>query len=156
MKVFVKILALMIVAFAGGFFATLFINFLKPIALPSTGDAVSIANTYIVFTTIIFVGFTVVLGVAGYVFSQQFATSKEMHEDRLIQDLKLKLQDNEKISWDIIQAALDNEAIKLRLTETLENKVNQIVTDKVTELELTAGSDFNEMSGSIDGGDANG
>lgn len=146
----------MIVAFAGGFFATIFINFLKPIDLPSASDAVSIANTYIVFTTIIFVGFTVVLGVAGYVFSQQFATSKEMHEDRLIQDLKLKLQDNEKLSWDIIQAALDNEAVRLRLTETLENKVNQIVTDKTTELELTASSDFNEMSGSIDGGDANG
>jgi heme/copper-type cytochrome/quinol oxidase subunit 2 len=157
MSKFYKLLAISLFGFAGGVIAVLFMNWLSPmnIKVGSTSDAISVANTYIVFTTIIFVGFTVVLGVAGYVFAQQFSASTESHENRLIDDLKAKLKDNEMLSLELIKAILENEAVKSHLTVTLESKVSQVVTDKLTELELTAGSDFNEMSVSIDGGNAN-
>lgn len=153
MKLFFKLLAVLLVAFAGGVLAFAFVCWLKPISTPATGDAVSIANTYIVFTTIIFVGFTVVLGVAGYVFTQQFSTSKETHENRILDELKNRLKESDTLSKDLIQIIMDNESVKAHVTETLESKVNQVVNDKLTEKE------FSESSGSlsdIDGGDASG
>ena len=152
-----KLLALTIVAFAGGFFAIIFINWLhKPVTIASVGDAVSIANTYIVFTTIIFVGFTVVLGIVGYVFTQQFSASKEAHEVRVIDDLKTRLKDDEILNLELIKAILENEAVKSHLTRTLESKVSEVVTDKYSEMEINAEFDIKQMSRDIDGGNANG
>jgi hypothetical protein len=157
MKKIYKLLTMVLIAFAGGFFAFVFINWLyKPVTITSASDAISIANTFIVFTTIIFVGFTVVLGIAGYVFTQQFSASKEAHEDRVIDDLKTRLKDDEGLNIELIKAILENEAVKAHLTTTLESKVNQLVTDKVTELELTVGAEFKDMANNltIDGGNA--
>ena len=138
----------------------LFMNWLQPylavkITVPS--DAIAVANTYIVFTTIIFVGFTVVLGIASYVFTQQFSASKETNEIRILEDLKIRLKDNESLSLNLIKIIMENEAVKAHVTDILESKVNQLVTDKVTELELTVGAEFKDMANNltIDGGNAN-
>lgn len=159
MKKIYKLLTMVLIAFAGGFFAFVFINWLyKPVTIASASDAISIANTYIVFTTIIFVGFTVVLGIAGYVFTQQFSASKETNEIRVLDDLKIRLKDSESLSLSLIKMIMENEAVKAHVTDTLESKVDQLVTDKVTELELIVGTEFKDMANSltIDGGNANG
>lgn len=160
MNNFYKLLAIALFSFAGGVVAFLFMNWLQPylavkITIPS--DAIAVANTYIVFTTIIFVGFTVVLGIASYVFTQQFSASKETNEIRILEDLKIRLKDNESLSLSLIKVIMENEAVKAHVTEVLESKVNQLVTDKVTELELTVGAEFKDMANSltIDGGGAN-
>lgn len=159
MSKFHKLSAILLIGFAGGVLAFLFINWLCPffkVKVGSVSDAISVANTYIVFTTIIFVGFTVVLGLASYVFTQQFSATKESNEIRILEDLKVRLKDNESLSLSLIKIIMENEAVKSHVTVTLDSKVNQLVTDKVTELELTVGTEFTEMANklSIDGGGA--
>ena len=160
MNNFYKLLAIALFSFAGGVVAFLFMNWLQPylavkITVPS--DAIAVANTYIVFTTVIFVGFTVVLGIASYVFTQQFSASKETNEIRILEDLKIRLKDNESLSLNLIKIIMENEAVKAHVTDILESKVNQLVTDKVTELELTVGAEFKDMANNltIDGGNSN-
>ena len=158
MSKFYKLLAIALFSFAGGVIAFLFMHWLQPLSvkIEGTGDAISVANTYIVFTTIIFVGFTVVLGIASYVFTQQFSASKETNEIRILEDLKIRLKDNESLSLNLIKIIMENEAVKAHVTDILESKVNQLVTDKVTELELTVGAEFKDMANNltIDGGNA--
>ena len=150
-----KLFALLITAFAGGFFAIVFISWLyKPVTV-SPSDAVSIANTYIVFTTIIFVGFTVILGVAGYVFTEQLSASTEANENKILDKLKNRIKDDNDLCLEIMKILIENETVKSHLVDSLESKANQLLTDKVTELELSVGSEFKDMGRDIDGGDAN-
>lgn len=152
MKKFYKFLTLVIIAFIGGFFAIEVVNYFSPGQVPAGGEAIAIANTYIVFTTLIFVGFTVVLGLAGYVITQQYASSRELNESLLFNELKSKLRDNDDCSEDLIKVIVENDAVKSHLAKILEDKVHQLVTDKLTEYELQpVASEFNEISADLNG-----
>ena len=125
MKHAAKILASLLSGFAGGALVHWFMNWWQATNV-SPSDAVSIANTYIVFTTIIFVGITVVLAIAGYVLTQQLAANQETQEKQLIERLKEKLKTDEKIGIALAEAILDNPDVKMHLEEKLESKLNEL------------------------------
>lgn len=85
-----KIIAVSLFGFAGGSISPWTLGWIKSIKVAEESNAISIANTYIVFTTIIFVGITVVLAIVGYVFTQQFAATKEDQLRQLTADFKKK------------------------------------------------------------------
>ena len=55
-------------------------------------DAISIANTYIVFISIIFILFTIAVTIGGYIFAKIFSTEKikEIHQNIVIISNQLK------------------------------------------------------------------
>jgi len=55
------------------------INYVGRIATVNATDAVSIANTYIVYTTFVIAAVALLLTVAGLIFTQHFAVEKEAH-----------------------------------------------------------------------------
>jgi len=63
----------------GGLFSFSAINYVGRIATVNATDAVSIANTYIVYTTFVIAAVALLLTVAGLIFTQHFAVEKEAH-----------------------------------------------------------------------------
>ena len=72
-----KIIAVSLFGFAGGSISPWTLGWIKSIKVAEESNAISIANTYIVFTTIIFVGITVVLAIVGYVLHSSLPQQKK-------------------------------------------------------------------------------
>ena len=74
---FIYYSATILISFIGGAFAFIFWSYFSNFSdYIKNIDAISLANTYIVFTTIIFVGFSIFLAIAGLVFvNKDVATS---------------------------------------------------------------------------------
>lgn len=138
MKNLYKLMAVMLAGFAGGFISPILYSFYSKTAIPSASDAIAIANTYIVFTTIIFVGFTVVLGLAGYVFTQQFSTTKENQENILFSELKSKIANDDDIAMEIFKAVLNNSDVIRDFSKRVEEKVQERVDDLMNEINSSA------------------
>lgn len=146
MKRIFQILAVLIVGFAGGVIAPMVLGWLKSVAVGSPSDAVSIANTYIVFTTIIFVGFTVVLGIAGYVFTQQFSASKQVQENQIIDELRSRLGNDEKLAIKLLDSLLENPDVKAHLVSQLESKVDELIAERVADSQAVAAAAANDAA----------
>lgn len=138
-----KLLTFVLGSFTGGFSAILFLNYMSrigsPVAIPVAADATSIANTYIVFTTFIFVGFTVVLGMAGYVFTQQFTSHREAQERQAISDLQGRLEKDGELAIDLLKSTLENEEAIAFLQGALQAKINQVLDARLEDINATAG-----------------
>jgi hypothetical protein len=63
----------------GGVVAFTLINRFSSTSLASGADAISIANTYIVYSTLMIAAVAVFLTMAGLIFTQHFAMEKERH-----------------------------------------------------------------------------
>lgn len=132
-KKFLEVFAVLIIGFAGGSIAPWVIGWLKSTQVSTPSDAVSIANTYIVFTTIIFVGVTVILAITGYVFTQQFSATKQLQESQLLNELKDKVERDEVIGINLAKAILDNSDVKRYLNETLLSKVEELIRSRLAD-----------------------
>jgi len=131
-----KLFGFLLIGFCGGCLAPWFVGWLGKIpTTTSTGDAIAIANTYIVFTTLIFVGFTVVLGVAGYFFTQQFAASKEAEQLEVFSQLKQKIKQDEKLGISVLDSLLDNPDVKRHIEEQLQEKMEELIESRITDLQ---------------------
>jgi hypothetical protein len=97
-------------------------------------DPVSIANTFIVFTTIIFVAITLLLALAGLAFTQSFSTAKHLQLDSVLDDLKERLETDGDFAVDFVSKALNNpDAVRLieekvleKVKATLEQQGNEV------------------------------
>lgn len=145
MKKIFEILAVLIIGFAGGVIAPMVLGWLKSVTVAAP-DAISIANTYIVFTTIIFVGFTVVLGIAGYVFTQQFSAAKKAQEDQIIDELRSRLGGDEKLAISLLDTLLENSDVKAYFVDLLENKVDELIAERVSDSQAIAAEAANEAA----------
>lgn len=132
-----KVCAILLMGFIGGCITPWFSHWFG-VATVLPADAVSIANTYIVFTTIIFVGITVVLGIVGYVFTQQLAVSKKNHEFQVFQDLRQKVLEDEKIGVQLADAILDNSDVIRHLNKILSSKLDELVVQRMEESSAAA------------------
>ena len=137
LKVF-KIFGFLLAGFSGGCLAPWFLTWIHKVSIDTASDAVAIANTYIVFTTIIFVGFTVVLGVAGYFFTQQFSTTKETEQLEVFKQLKEKLRGDEQTGIDLLNSLLDNPDVKVHIVEILQAKVDELIDSRLADSEAYA------------------
>jgi len=131
-KKFASILFFLLIGFAGGCIAPFFWGWLSSVTV-SSPDAVSIANTYIVFTTIIFVGVTVVLAVMGYVFTHQLSVTRKAHERDLFDEMKTKLSVDERWGIGFATAVIENDDVLRFLEQHLVSKINEKLDDIVND-----------------------
>lgn len=156
-----KALFLCGVGFIGGCLAPWFVGWLTAVQV-GTQDAVSIANTYIVFTTIIFAGMAVVLSVIGYVFAQQFADSKKILEAQFFQELGELAKTDETIGIGIAEAVIENPDVKRHIDRTLREKLGEILAEKRADISseqranAAMASALDELSSQLDGHDRKG
>lgn len=116
--------------FSGGMTFCLINYFSTVVNRPVLSDAVSIADTYIVFTTIIFVAITLFLTGAGLWFTQQFAASKELQIKHLVAEIEHKLrQDDDQLGIGFVDHALANPDVTRYIQENLQAKLEQLVND---------------------------
>lgn len=141
------ILSVLLIAFCGGFTAFIFTGLWSGPLSATQGDPVSIANTYIVFTTIIFVGITLVIGLMGFVFTQQFAMAKEMQVEHLVAEIEDELRTNlNDRSIKLIDAALDNPDVQAHVAKKIESKFQQLMDEKVAGLKRMAKKSADEAA----------
>jgi len=123
-------------SFIGGFISFIllcyFTDFTTKIQL---SDAISVANTYIVFTTIIFVGFSVLLAIAGFVFTQQFSVSKENQTVYLLSELEEKLKENkDDFGTKFIDNCIKNPDVNRHINTIFGAKIDQLIKEKAENL----------------------
>lgn len=133
-----RVCAILLVGFIGGCITPWFIGWFDPISRPSPSDAVAIANTYIVFTTIIFVGITVVLGIVGYVFTQQLAITRKNHERQIFEELEQKITNDEATGVKLANAIFQNSDVARHLNTIVIQKIDEIAARKVAETGIAA------------------
>ena len=129
----VQLLCIALAGFAGGFLSPWIVGWIKGVSVDTPSDAFAIANTYIVFTTIIFVGVTVLLAIAGYVITQQFSAAKSAHEYEIIEELIDGVRSDEELGVRILEALLENPDVVEHLQMLITNKVNELVNEKITD-----------------------
>lgn len=125
-----KILGLVFAGFAGGTLSPWILGWVREVKVETPGDAIAIANTYIVFTTIIFVGITVLLAIAGYVITQHFSAAKAAHETQIINEIAEKAKTEENLGINMINAILENPDVKQHVSTLLRDKLNEMLNAK--------------------------
>lgn len=133
MKRMYRILAVLLIGFAGGALSPWVLSWIMPVPISSPDDAISIANTFIVFTTIFFVGITVILAVAGYVFTEQFSATKETQEIKALNELKEKIRSTEQTSNDLLDALLANPDTKRHFENQIQSKIDLFITERLSD-----------------------
>lgn len=128
-----KISAMVISGFAGGALAPWILGWIRSVTVQTPSDAYAIANTYIVFTTIIFVGITVLLAIAGYVITQHFSLAKAAQEHQIIDELKERVKVDEGLGVKLANAMLDNPDVTEHLKTVLNDKVKQLISDRLAD-----------------------
>jgi len=130
-----------------GVFLALFVYFnIKHVNI-SNSDAISIANTYIVFISIIFILFTIAITIGGYIFSKIFSIEKkrEIHQNIVIISNQLK---HDKETRDVfIDELLNNSAIIDKITEKFLKIADKIQDEQFQR--LTKEEKINELTSLI-------
>lgn len=134
-KTIFKYLAILLMGFTGGVFAPLFLSRYVGAQVTEVADAFSIANTYIIFTTLFFVGVTVIMAALGYVITQQLALSKGEHERQALNDIGVKLSKDEQVGIELINQLLTNPDVLRHIETQMGHKVEQAVRERRTAAE---------------------
>lgn len=148
LKKFYRFLAVLLIGFAGGALCPWVLGWINSSAVSNPSDAVSIANTYIVFTTLIFVGVTVILAVAGYVFTQQFTESKKAQASEIYEELRGRIKTEEKIGIDLASAILENTDASRHVDDLISNKIDALIEERKADSER-ARKAVEEIAGQI-------
>jgi hypothetical protein len=98
---------------------------------PSGGDVIAVANTYIVYTTIIFVVTTIVVTIAALYFGWQFSHDKEQQLADRMAELKANLRQTGGASKELIEAALENDEARSDLVERVRVVVNTVMEEAI-------------------------
>lgn len=125
--------ALLLAGFIGGCLAPMFLSLFQEHPPKTLDQAVAIANTYIVFTTIFFVGITVLLALGGYILSQQLATTRKHLENQAHEDLMKRIRFSESIATDIVKNLSANGDFKNQITQNIKEYTNQILNEAAHE-----------------------
>jgi hypothetical protein len=100
-------------------------------------DIMATANTYIVFTTFIFTGVTVVLAIAGYIFSQNISISTETNQELLFNALKEKVLKDEKMGISLLQTLLENPDVNRQFRDKITEKTDAHLQEKLKMSQAT-------------------
>ena len=115
----------------GGFVAFSYRSWMAgvPFDRATMGDPVSIANTYIVFTTFIVAVAAIVVTVVSINLSSQISKSKITQSKEAFESLKELLARDEIQAIGLIDALLDNPEVKRHLTTILEEAAHEKIRD---------------------------
>jgi len=130
-------------------FILLIYAYTEPTKITKFGDAISIANTYIVLVTLLFVIWTIAITIYTIWFSKWFSKeqTKEI-KDNIKYISKTLKQDAQTRDWFIIEI-IKNDEFEIHLNEKLDEIIDRIIRDKLNEhvklnFELKPKKDTNE------------
>lgn len=129
MKKLLKYGSILFIGFIGGCLSPMFLSLFKATAPQTLDQAVSIANTYIVFTSIFFVGITVLLAIGGYVLSQQLATTRKQLETQAHEDLMKRIRYSETIATEIVKYLNQNGDFKNQITDSVKSIAENVLSE---------------------------
>lgn len=127
-----RIFGILGIGFVGGVMSPFLVSWWGGATL-SPGDPVAIANTFIVFTTIIFVGVTVIIAVVSYVVTAQLAATRETQEYQLLESLRERLSEDEKLGIKLAFSILENPDVRNYLQEQLKIKFDALVAERMKD-----------------------
>ena len=125
-KSFLIIAATIFAGFSGGLFSPFFVSWLR-LSQPSNSNAIAVANTFIVFVTLIFIVVTVLVTIAAYIFSSQIVHSKLSMQMDLFEEIAERLNQNEEIALAFAEVILGNAAITERIAGAIDAKIPDLV-----------------------------
>lgn len=128
-KKLLKYGSILFIGFIGGCLSPMFLSLFTAIVPKTLDQAVSIANTYIVFTTIFFVGITVLLAIGGYVLSQQLATTRKQLETQAHEDLMKRIRYSETIATEIVKHLNQNGDFKNQITDSVKSIAQNVLSE---------------------------
>ena len=96
----------------------------------NVSDTISIANTYIVFTTFIFTAIAIIVAVASYLFAQEAAKSRQIQEQTLFSDLIKSCTEKSELGRDLISKLLENENVIEHFEKRLNDKIDDILSKR--------------------------
>lgn len=120
----------------GGLIAFTAINYTGRLATLSSSDAISIANTYIVYTTFVIAAVALLLTIAGLIFTQHFAVEKESHIAHAFSCVLDVVRTNDEKAVILVQQAMENPRVVEYVSEALQAKISQ----EVDALKASAGA----------------
>lgn len=118
----------------------------------NVSDTISIANTYIVFTTFIFTAIAIIVAVASYLFAQEAAKSRQIQEQTLFSDLIKSCTEKPELGRDLISKLLENENVIEHFEKRLNDKIDDILSKRCQlsrESERVSKEQTNALKGMI-------
>ncbi|MBY8609920.1 hypothetical protein K7N18_34435 [Burkholderia arboris] len=130
----------------GALLAFTYLNYHYKGAGPVQGDPVSIANTYIVFTTFVITGVAVMLAVAGLIFTQHFSMEKEAHVEHAFGSLiqQIKAGDDKVIK--LVEELMKNPDVVQYVSFHLNSKLEEMLETRLDDAGRRASDAQNEVS----------
>lgn len=137
LKTLKKTIAFVILSFMGGFLAVLFLSWKGKGVVPKIDQAIAIANTYIVFTTFIFVAFTVLLTIVGYVLAQTFsANAKAQHTD-VVESVKECISRDDEKATQVLASLLSSPQVQAVLSRAIKDKIGEEIQARRADAQMT-------------------
>lgn len=112
----------------GGLLAFAAINYTGRLATVGVSDAVSIANTYIVYTTFVIAAVALLLTIAGLIFTQHFAIEKETHIAHAFSSMLDVVRADDEKAVMLVQHAMENPRVVEYVSEALSDKIHQEIS----------------------------
>lgn len=130
-----NVIFIVFLGFIGGCLSPLILSkiqflFGKPQEPLGISDTISIANTYIVFTTFIFTAIAIIVAIASYIFSQEAAKSRQIQEQTLFSDLIKSCTERPEQGKDLISKLLENENVIEHFEKKLNDKIDDILSKR--------------------------
>lgn len=127
-------------SFVGGFAAIVFLSWLSRGSAPNVDQAVAIANTYIIFTTFIFVAFTVVTAIVGYIMAQTYTDGAQARHNDAIEHIKECIAKDDEKAVKLLNHLLQCPAVQNELSKQVSNKVDEILKAKYADAQISGKS----------------
>lgn len=126
----IRTLFFLLAGFAGGCISPWFVGWFGEVQVDTASDAISIANTYIIFTTIFFVGVTVIMAALGYVLTHQLAQTRIDHQKEALENISKQLSKDEEPAIAMIDSLLRNEDVLRHVEAQIDQKINEILQER--------------------------
>lgn len=131
----IGVFIIIFIGFIGGVLSPWFCNFfVHPSKLCST-DPISIANTFIVFTSFIFVAATIVMAIIGFIFARKFSSSQENEMIVLKEELKKKIKNDEETGIQLASELLNNSDVIRHVEAILNEKISSLIDGRLKSSE---------------------
>jgi len=111
----------------GGVVAFTSINRFSSTSLTSGADAISIANTYIVYSTLMIAAVAVFLTTAGLIFTQHFAIEKERHVADAFAALVGEMARTNGCAVEVVKEVMKNAEVVQHFDDQVKEKLREVM-----------------------------
>ncbi|MDN7176778.1 hypothetical protein M0D69_01820 [Caballeronia sp. SEWSISQ10-4 2] len=125
------------------------INRFSSTSLTSGADAISIANTYIVYSTFMIAAVAVFLTVAGLIFTQHFAMEKERHAADAFTALVGEMARTNGCAVEVVKEVMKNAEVVQHFDDQVKEKLREVMRaqlDIADQLRARARSERDALS----------